>query len=100
MPAARRPTEAPRSTTHPHVHPHGSQTLVNGSSTFDVSAVKLLRKVAVVAAAVVLILAVLALIQGEVHDAVVGFFVSACALLTSGVLRPDQDRPPRKSRKG
>jgi len=46
---------------------------------------KLLQKVALVAAAVTLILSVMSLIQGEFHDAAVGVFVSACALVTSGM---------------
>ena len=59
---------------------------------------KLLKKLAVVAAAIVLVLAILALIQGDFRDAVIGFFVSACALLTSGVMSPDKPRR-RKSQK-
>lgn len=53
---------------------------------------KLLQKVAAVAAVIVLILSVMSLIQGEFHDAVVGLFVSACAFLTSGMLWPARPR--------
>jgi hypothetical protein len=49
---------------------------------------KLLQKVALVAAAIVLILSVIALIRGEFRDAAIGVFVSACALVTSGILGP------------
>jgi hypothetical protein len=59
---------------------------------------KLLQKVAVVAAVVVLILSVIALIQGEVHDTAVGVFVSACALLTSGLLWPAKPRERGRKR--
>lgn len=48
----------------------------------------LLQKVALVAAVVTLILGCVALIQGEVHDAVLGFFLSATTLLGSGLLWP------------
>jgi hypothetical protein len=46
---------------------------------------KLLQKVALVAAAATLILSGMALIQGEFHDAALGVFVAACALFTSGM---------------
>ena len=57
----------------------------------------LLQKVALVAAAATLVLSVMALIQGEVHDAAVGAFVAACALVTSG-LRPAKALWRRKKR--
>jgi hypothetical protein len=53
---------------------------------------KLLQKVALVAAAVTLILSVLSLIRGEFHDAAVGVFLSASALFASGVLWPAKPR--------
>lgn len=49
---------------------------------------KLLQKVALVAAAATLILSGMALIRGEFHDAALGVFVAACALFTSGLLWP------------
>jgi hypothetical protein len=43
----------------------------------------LLQKVALVVVAAALTMSGLALIQGEIYDAAVGVFVSACALLTN-----------------
>jgi hypothetical protein len=53
---------------------------------------KLLQKVAMVAAVIVLILSVVSLIRGELHDAAVGALVSACGLVTSGMLWPVKSR--------
>ena len=44
------------------------------------------QKIALVAAAIVLILSAIALIQGEVHSAALGVFVAACALFSNGML--------------
>lgn len=53
---------------------------------------KLLKKVAGIAAVIVLILTAISLVRGEFHDAAVGALVSACALLTSGILWPVKPR--------
>jgi len=58
----------------------------------------LLQKVALLAAVVTLILGCIALIQGEIHDAALGFFLSATTLFGSGLLWPV--KPMRRSRKG
>lgn len=49
----------------------------------DERSMKLLHKVALVAAAVTLILSVMSLVRGEFHDAALGVFVAACALFTN-----------------
>lgn len=59
---------------------------------------KLLQKVALVAAATTLILSGMALMRGAFHDAAVGVFVAACALFTSGMWWPT--KPPWRRRKG
>jgi hypothetical protein len=46
---------------------------------------RLLQKVALIAAVVTLILSGMALNQGEFHDAALGVFVAACAWFTSGL---------------
>jgi hypothetical protein len=52
----------------------------------------LLQKIAMVAAAIVLILSVMSLIRGELHDAAIGALVSACGFVTSGMLWPAKPR--------
>lgn len=47
---------------------------------------KLRQEVALVGAVAVLIVSGISLIRGEFHDAALGVFVAACALLTSGML--------------
>jgi hypothetical protein len=59
---------------------------------------KLRQKVVLVLVATCLILAGLALIQGELHAAALGVFVSFCALLTNGIL--SRNKPLWRRRKG
>ncbi len=59
---------------------------------------KLRQKIVLVLVAACLILSGMALIQGEIHDAALGVFVSACALLTNGMLWPI--KPLWRRRKG